>query len=93
MIEIKAANEIMDADVQEKAAAAVKYCKYATEFTTENGGKPWRYALIPHDKIAKTEIYNQVMAISIGAMKPLISRITFRSFYGSLIFNDQHDWS
>jgi type III restriction enzyme len=53
MIEIKAANKMNDADVLEKAKAAIKYCNYATEYTSENGGKPWKYVLIPDDKVAK----------------------------------------
>jgi type III restriction enzyme len=53
MIETKASNEIDDVDVQAKAKKAIEYCKYATEFTKENGGKQWKYVLIPHDKVAK----------------------------------------
>ncbi len=53
MIETKAANEINDTEVRQKADAALKYCCYATEFTTQNGRKPWKYALIPHDKVVK----------------------------------------
>lgn len=57
MIETKAANEINDPEVQEKAKSAIKYCNYATEFTAENGGKPWKYALIPHDKVGKNSSF------------------------------------
>lgn len=60
MIEVKAANEINDAEVQEKAAAAIKYCNYATEYTAEHGGKPWKYALLPHDKIAKNSSFKGI---------------------------------
>lgn len=28
--------------------AALRYCKYASEFTAQNSGKPWKYVLIPH---------------------------------------------
>jgi type III restriction enzyme len=57
MIETKASNELMTSEVQEKAKSAVKYCKYATEFTAENNGKPWKYALIPHDKVSKNNSF------------------------------------
>ena len=39
------------ADVQEKAQASLEYCKYATDFTIPNGGKPWKYVLIPHHAV------------------------------------------
>ena len=51
MIETKAANEIDSSEVREKAAAALRYCAYATDFTTANSGKPWKYLLIPHDQV------------------------------------------
>lgn len=61
MIETKAANEIDDPDVQAKAVKAVLYCKYATEFTKANGGKQWKYALIPHDKVAKNNSFKGIV--------------------------------
>lgn len=61
MIEVKAANEIQDPEVQAKAQAAVKYCNYATEYTAEYGGKPWKYVLIPHDKVAKNNSFKGVV--------------------------------
>jgi type III restriction enzyme len=54
MIETKAANEMQEADVLAKKAAADKYCKYATEYTLANGGKPWKYFLIPHNQVTRT---------------------------------------
>jgi type III restriction enzyme len=29
----------------------LQYCKHATEHAGENGGKPWRYLLIPHTEV------------------------------------------
>ena len=52
MIETKAANEIDSSEVREKTTAALRYCAYATDFTTANTGKPWKYLLIPHDQVA-----------------------------------------
>ncbi|MBL4702133.1 MAG: DEAD/DEAH box helicase family protein, partial [Phycisphaeraceae bacterium] len=51
LCEPKRASEMEDKIVLAKAAAAVTWCKNATQHATENNGKPWRYLLIPHDKI------------------------------------------
>ena len=48
-------------DVQEKAAAALKYCKYASEYTAEHGGKKWKYVLIPHTQVTKTSSFKGVV--------------------------------
>ena len=65
LVEPKAANEINDPDVQAKAQAALKYCKHATEFTSEYGGKPWKYVLIPHDQVTKTSSFKGVVSANI----------------------------
>ena len=52
MIEIKAENEIENANVQEKARAGSKYCETASNFNKDNGGKAWHYILLPHTVIA-----------------------------------------
>lgn len=31
--------------------AALQYCNHAREFMTGNGGKPWKYVLIPHNVV------------------------------------------
>lgn len=51
MLEPKARNEMADADVLAKKDAAVRWCEHATRHSLSNGGKPWQYALIPHDAI------------------------------------------
>jgi type III restriction enzyme len=51
MIETKKDGDIDSAEVQEKSQAALTYCVHATEFTSQNGGKPWKYILIPHDVV------------------------------------------
>jgi type III restriction enzyme len=53
MLEPKSTAELTSDDVIAKRDAAVQWCIHATEFTTSNGGKPWRYVLIPHDQIAE----------------------------------------
>jgi type III restriction enzyme len=62
MIEVKAANEMQDPEVQAKAAAAIKYCNYATGYTAEHGGKEWKYVLIPHDKVAKNGSFKGIVS-------------------------------
>ena len=65
LLEPKASNEVNSEDVQSKAQAALKYCNYATEYTAEYGGKPWKYALIPHDQVTKTSSFKGVVSPNI----------------------------
>lgn len=48
MVETKADRSIDDRDVREKEKAAMAYCKAATDWNAEHGGKPWYYVLISH---------------------------------------------
>ncbi len=61
MIETKAANEIETDELKKKTKAALKYCNYATEYTIANGGKPWKYILLPHDKVSKNSSFKGVI--------------------------------
>ena len=49
--EVKARNEINNAEVIEKAAAATKWCNTATKHSIGDNQKPWIYLLIPDDQI------------------------------------------
>ncbi len=51
LTEIKADNQMKDADVLEKAKAALQYCAYASEHNLQNDGKAWKYLLIPHSEV------------------------------------------
>lgn len=51
IVETKKKKEIETREVQGKAKAALEYCKYASDFTRKNGGKQWKYILIPHDVV------------------------------------------
>ncbi len=51
VIETKAANEMEDPEVLAKAQAAVTWCRHASEYAREHGGKPWTYVLVPHDAV------------------------------------------
>jgi type III restriction enzyme len=53
MLEPKASNQMNDPIVLAKQAAAATWCAWASEHNEKYGGKPWRYALIPHDVIAE----------------------------------------
>jgi len=60
LMEPKSKEKMYDSEVLQKAEAAISYCKYASEYNLENGGKPWYYVLIPHDEINRT--------VSVGSM-------------------------
>ena len=63
LVETKAAKDVNDADVQDKKKAAEEYCKNATEYTSENGGKPWRYILLAHDVVDRTMSFRYLAAL------------------------------
>ncbi|MGA8146740.1 MAG: hypothetical protein WB870_04090 [Gallionellaceae bacterium] len=52
MFEPKASNQMTDPVVLAKKEAAIKWCKNTSDYAATNGGKPWRYVLIPHNAIA-----------------------------------------
>ena len=52
MLEPKASNEMEDSVVLLKKESAIKWCQNASDNAAKHGGKPWRYALIPHTSIA-----------------------------------------
>jgi type III restriction enzyme len=51
MAETKAKDQMNSAEVLDKKKAAETYCRYASEYTAANGGKRWKYLLIPHDEV------------------------------------------
>jgi type III restriction enzyme len=53
MLEPKMRTELGSTEVEAKKAAAVQWCQHATEHAATYNGKPWQYALIPHDVIAE----------------------------------------
>lgn len=61
MVETKKENDLENRDVQEKAKAALWYCKHASEFTKKNGGKAWKYVLIPHGKVQPNMDFQHLM--------------------------------
>ena len=63
MVETKAATNVSTDEVQQKKAAAEEYCRHASEFTAENGGKPWKYVLLPHDAVDRTASFEYLIAM------------------------------
>lgn len=53
MLEPKARKDLNDGEVLAKRDVAVTWCKHASDYSMANGGKPWRYLLIPHDEVAE----------------------------------------
>jgi len=53
MFEPKARNDMSDGEVVAKKDSAVRWCPHATAHALKNGGKPWKYILVPHDAIAE----------------------------------------
>ncbi len=65
MLEPKARNQMTDADVLAKRDAAVKWCRQASDHAATHGGKPWVYALIPHDLIDENMTLEGLAAIAV----------------------------
>jgi hypothetical protein len=42
-------------------AGKVKFFTLITDYTSEFGGKPWKYILIPHDQVNKTNSFKGVV--------------------------------
>lgn len=52
MLEVKMATQMLEKDVLAKRDVAIQWCGWASDHARTYGGKPWHYALIPHDAIA-----------------------------------------
>lgn len=55
MVETKARVDINLPEVQNKANAAARWRKLASDHAAEVGGKSWRYLLLPHDEIVESK--------------------------------------
>lgn len=62
LVETKRADDLDDESVKAKKSAAIEYCKNATEYTRENGGKPWRYVLLAHDLVDRSASFDYLVA-------------------------------
>lgn len=61
LVETKKEKDIPTEEVQSKAKAALEYCKNATDYTMQNGGKPWIYVLLPHDSVKLNMSFDYLM--------------------------------
>jgi type III restriction enzyme len=59
--EVKAANEIASTEVQEKKKAAEIYCAQASAYNAQHNKKPWKYIIVPHDKLQLNVSFNQIL--------------------------------
>jgi type III restriction enzyme len=55
MVETKARVDISTQEVQAKAAAASRWCRYAADHAVSVGTNPWKYLLVPHDEITESK--------------------------------------
>ena len=55
MVETKARGDIDAQEVRTKAAAAMRWCKHASDYAANVGAKPWKYILVPHDEVNESE--------------------------------------
>ncbi len=67
MAEIKKRNDLKTAEVQAKAAAALSWCKHATEHAASVGGKAWKYLLIPHDEVNESRRLSDFLRFEVKA--------------------------
>ncbi|MDD6723641.1 MAG: hypothetical protein PUE10_07090 [Bacteroidales bacterium] len=61
MCETKAEKDVNDPRVKAKADAAREFCRRASEFTDRNGGKPWKYIIIPHTLVDRSYSFNYIL--------------------------------
>ncbi|MDL2273627.1 DEAD/DEAH box helicase family protein [Oscillospiraceae bacterium OttesenSCG-928-G22] len=60
MVEVKGIREMQDEDVKLKAKAAEEYCRNASLFTAQTGGRPWRYCLIEAEEIKRNQTFQHL---------------------------------
>jgi type III restriction enzyme len=55
MVETKARVDVDTQEVQAKAAAAMRWCRHASDHAANVGTKPWKYLLVPHDEVSESK--------------------------------------
>lgn len=63
LVETKRADDLDDKAVQAKKAAAMEYCKNASEYTRTNGGKTWKYILLSHTIVDRTSSFDYLVSL------------------------------
>lgn len=71
MLEPKARNEMEDPAVLAKRDVAVIWCRNATDYALKHSGKPWMYALIPHDLITDNRSLDNLVGSLTGQQNNL----------------------
>ena len=61
LIETKKAQDINSSDVQDKARAALIYCKNASDYAAKVDGKPWKYIIVPHDEVMQNMSFDNLV--------------------------------
>ncbi|MDR1934229.1 MAG: DEAD/DEAH box helicase family protein [Candidatus Accumulibacter sp.] len=66
MAETKKRDDLKTDEVKAKAAAAARWCEYASEYAATVGGKPWRYLLVPHDEVKESKRLSDFLRFESG---------------------------
>jgi len=61
LCEVKAERAMDDRDVIEKARAAERWCRLATEHALRSGARPWSYLLVNEGRIDSTRTFSSVV--------------------------------
>lgn len=67
MAETKKRDDLKTDEVQAKAAAALSWCKHATEHAASVGGKAWKYLLVPHDEVNESRRLSDFLRFEVKA--------------------------
>lgn len=67
MVETKARADINAEEVQAKAAAAMQWCKHASDHAVSIGTKPWKYLLVPHDEVNESKRLTDYLRFEVKA--------------------------
>ncbi|HEJ2475287.1 TPA: DEAD/DEAH box helicase family protein [Pseudomonas aeruginosa] len=67
MVETKARADINTQEVQAKAAAAMRWCKHASDHAANVGTKPWKYLLVPHDEVSESKRITDYLRFEVKA--------------------------
>ena len=66
MLEPKATNQLGDPEVAAKSAVARAWCENASRHAEAYGGKPWSYAILPHNVIAENVSLDRLASSGVG---------------------------
>jgi len=67
MVETKARADINAEEVQAKTAAAMQWCKHASDHAVSIGTKPWKYLLVPHDEVNESKRLTDYLRFEVKA--------------------------